>query len=410
MIELFSQMVLTAATSLRGAAGVLELLVGRLPFLDRAPCVNSGRLWLLRLGLYRLNCEKEQADDWVWMMDHTIQLGPYKCLVIVGIRLSAWDTQRPLTHEDMTLLNLTPMEKSTGERVLEQLEATVAQTGVPLAVVSDGGSDLKRGMELFRQDQPAVRHQHDMKHKNALLLKKEFEADPRWAEFTTQANHAKLTTTQTALAFLNPPGLKTKARYMNLDTLVAWGLRTLRYLEAPDGVELSAADAKKLEKKLDWLRSYRTDLERWSELLGVARLAEKTVQAGVHSSIVDELRPQCHAIVTTAAGRQMSDDVLAFLAEESAGLSVGERLIGSTEVLESIIGKYKRVQSSHSKGGMTAMILSIGAMLGSQAASTIKQGLEKVRSADVDTWCRENLGLTIAAQRKSLAPRATKTG
>ncbi len=89
---------------------------------------------------------------------------------------------------------------------------------------------------------------------------------------------------------------------------------------------------------------------------------------------------------------------------------VGERLIGSTEVLESIIGKYKRFQSSHSKGGMSDMILSIGAMLGSQAAWTIKQGLEKVRSADVDTWCRENLGLTIAAQRKSLAPRATKTG
>lgn len=90
-------------------------------------------------------------------------------------------------------------------------------------------------------------------------------------------------------------------------------------------------------------------------------------------------------------------------------MSVGERVIGSTEVLESIIGKYKRLQSSHSKGGMTAMLLSIGAMLGKQTASHIKQALETVRTAEVATWCRDHLGLTIQTQRR-LTLGATKTG
>lgn len=406
---MFLELVLSAATSLRSASGVLQLLSGRLPLLEQAPCPNSGRGWLLRIGLAQLTCEKETADDWVWMMDHTLQLGPYKCLIIIGIRLSSWDRERPLRHEDMTLLNLTPMERSTGEQVHAQLLTTVGQTGLPRAVVSDEGSDLKRAMELFQQEHPQVRHQHDMKHKNALLLKRELDRDPRWAEFVKQANRTKLGTTQTALAFLNPPGLKIKARYMNLDTLVRWGTRTLAYLDGGGAGRDPSADPQKFEEKLGWLRSYRPALKRWSQLLTIARTTEKAVQAGVHSLIGEELGAQLKPLATTPAARRMSKNVLAFLGEQSSGLSDDERLIGSSEVLESIIGKYKRVQSCHSKGGMTAMLLSIGAMLGPQTTSTIASALERIRTADVDHWCKAHLGITLQSQRR-LALSATKTG
>jgi len=401
-------MVLGAATSLRAATGVLQLLSGRLPFLEQAPSVNAGRGWLLRIGLAQLTCEKQHADDWVWIMDHTLQLGPYKCLIIVGIRLSAWDAKRPLRHEDMALLNLTPMEQSSGERVHEQLEATVRATGVPRAVVSDEGTDLKRGMEFFRRAYPTVRHQHDLKHKNALLLKKELTEDDRWGAFVKEANRTKLGTTQTSLAFLNPPGLKTKARYMNLDALVSWGERTLNYLDAGGPASDASLDQRKVEEKLGWLRGYRADLHRWSELLQVARAAEKAVQGGIRPSLCDELRAQVSPLTTTPAARVLSDDILAFLREQSAGLASGERLIGSSEVLESIIGKYKRLQSCHSKGGMTSMLLSIGALVGRRTSSLIASALERIRTADVDQWCRTHLGITLQSQRR-LAFSATKT-
>ena len=38
----------------------------------------SVRLWLLRLGLYQLSRAKQQADDWMWIIDHTLQLGDRK--------------------------------------------------------------------------------------------------------------------------------------------------------------------------------------------------------------------------------------------------------------------------------------------------------------------------------------------
>lgn len=411
VIALFLQMVISAATSMRSASTVLKLFSSWLPYVERTPCANSGRLWLLRVGLHELSCAKEKADDWVWMMDHTIQLGPWKCLIVVGIRLSCWlSDRRPLRHEDMTLLNLTPMDRSTGEKVYEQLCATAEITGIPRAIVSDGGTDLKRAMEFFRRDHAEVHHVLDIKHKNATLLKKELESDDLWGSFVTEANKTKLGVTQTSLAFLNPPSLKTKARYMNLDTLVSWGEQALAYLDHPRNVLEEPLDYQKLSGKLGWLRRYRRALKRWSELLAVAHAAEEYVhREGVHPLICEELQGQLQSLVATASGRRLKDGILSFLAEQSSPLAEDERLIGATEVLESIIGKYKRLQSSHSKGGMTAMLLSIGAMVGKQATADIKTALQSVTTADVITWCKKHLGITLQAQRK-LALGATKTG
>lgn len=411
VISLFLQMVLSAATSMRSASAVLKLFGTYLPVVERTPCANSGRLWLLRIGLYELRRERETADDWVWFMDHTIQLGPWKCLIVIGIRLSCWlSDRRPLSHGDMTLLDLMPMEQSTGEQVHERLCVIAEKTGMPQAVVSDGGTDLKRAMELLHEDHPEVKHVLDMKHKNATLLKKELKGDNRWASFGTQANKTKLGVTQTSLAFLNPPSLKTKARYMNLDTLVSWGMQALAYLDHPRDIPGQPIDRGKLTEKLGWLRGYRHALKRWSELLAIAQAAEKYVNhEGIHSQARRELRAELRPLATTSAGHRLAKAILDFVAEQSSNLSKNERLIGSTEVLESIIGKYKRLQSSHSKGGMTAMLLSIGALVGPLAVDTIKTALQTVRTADVSAWCKGHFGMSLQAQRK-LALGDTKTG
>lgn len=408
-IDLFLKFVLSAAASLRCAAGTLRLTADYLPFAHQAPCPNAGRGWLLRIGLFQLVRPKEQADDWIWIMDHTLQFGPYKCLIVIGIRVSAWDPRRPLCHEDMTLLNLTPMERSSGERVHEQLEAVARSTGIPRAVVSDEGTDLKRAMEFFRAAHPEVRHHCDLKHKCARVLKRELERDSRWGDFVKAANRTKLTTTQTELAYLTPPGLKTKARYMNLEPLVTWGTKALKFLDGAGAETVPAAERQRLREKLGWLRSYRPALMRWSELMQIIRMAEKAVQGGLHQKLEQELYAQVQPLATTRAARRLSKNILSFVQEQSAGMNAGERLIGSSEVLESVIGKYKRLQSQHSKGGMTAMLLSIGAMIGHTTTALIAQALEETRTADVTEWCRANLGQTVQSQRR-LAFGATKTG
>ena len=218
---------------------------------------------MARVGLFALNCEKQAADDWVWMMDHTVQLGPWKCLVIVGIRISEWRSlDRPLCHEDLTLLNVTPMKTANKEAVLDELKRTSAQTGIPVAVLSDEGTELKGGMELYRQ-QPDCEtsppaHLRDLKHKAARLLKKELQATETWDPFVKLLTRTKLSVTLTSLAFLNPPRLRNKARFMNLECVVNWGSRVLQFIQAPEEFLDDPAELEKLELKLGWLRDFET--------------------------------------------------------------------------------------------------------------------------------------------------------
>jgi hypothetical protein len=404
-MALFADLVLKAATSQRAAAAVLEIVAPYIAGLTRIPCANSGRMWLMRLGLYELLRPKEAANDWVWIMDHTVQLGPRKCLVIVGVRLSAWRRKEgPLEHEDLTLLNLTPMEQSTGEAVAVQLQETRERTGMaPAAVLSDEGAELKKAMVLFRQESPHLRkvpHVYDIKHKVATILKKELHHDKTWQSFVTRTNRTKLRVTLTPLAFLVPPGLKNKARYMNLDTLVQWGCRVLAYLDDPCDFPGQKVDHKKLRQKLGWLREYRRPLAAWAELLEVAARAETYVRReGYHARAAEELEEQLFPLARTPASLRLKAGLVAFVTEQSKDLAQGQHLLGSSEVLESLLGKYKRIQGTHSKGGMTGSLLSIGAAVLEKSATTIQAAMAAVPVAAVGQWVRDKLGLTIPAQQ-----------
>jgi hypothetical protein len=405
LIALFSNLVLKAATSQRAAAGVLQQVAPYLPGVSRVPCANSGRLWLMRLGLFALLRKKETAKDWVWIMDHTVQLGPHKCLVVVGVRLSMWRRKKaPLEHEDLSLLKLVPMEQSTAAAVAEQLEATHREMGVmPVAVLSDEGAELKSGMALFRQRVPEmrrVRHLFDIKHKVAILLKRELHHDVTWKSFVTRSNRTKLQTTLTELAFLVPPALRTKARYMNLDTLVNWGCRTLAYLDNPQEIPGQIVDRKKLQQKLGWLGEYRSALAAWAELLAIAEQAIRYIRRkGYHRRAVKELKPRLLSLARTSAGLRLQAGILKFLKQQARGLKKGQHVLGCSEVLESLLGKYKRIQGTHSKGGMTGSLLNIGAVVLRKTSAVIQEALASVSVAAVGKWIRENLGVTIPAQQ-----------
>jgi len=75
-------LVVSAATSVRGASRVLALSLAWLQLPLAVPSWGTGRLWLLRLGYDKLTRPKQQADDWVWIVDPPMQRGAEKGLVI----------------------------------------------------------------------------------------------------------------------------------------------------------------------------------------------------------------------------------------------------------------------------------------------------------------------------------------
>jgi len=408
-------LMLDCRSSLRGAALATGLINRLLGGEHEVPSPTSVRSWLLRIGLHQLQRPLEKAGDWVWIVDHTVQIGELKCMIIVGFRLSAWQQQedRTLRYEDVELIGLWPVRTSTGEIVNGQLESAIGRTGVPQLIISDDGRDLHRGLSLFQDRHGEVVWIYDIKHKTASLLKRELEGDPLWTAFATRANQMKRQVHQTELAFCNPPQQRGKARYMSVDTLVAWGVKVLKWLDEPrpTGREL---DSDRIEEKVGWLRDYREPLRHWEQAMWVIETVETLVRReGHHVGSAAQLRERLPQVDADSLADRLREKLLEFMKEQALHVSAAERLPGSSEVLESIIGKYKTLQGEQGQFGATSMLLAIGAFVGRLTVGGIRTALQTIKGGALKTWEQTNLGSTIQSQRKQAFPSpncGTKTG
>lgn len=398
-VELFLSRVLSAAASLRCAGRAIEVSASVLGLSLACPSWSAGRLWLLRLGYYKLTRPKVQADDWVWIVDHTVQVGKEKCLVILGMRLCDLPpVGQCLSHAEVEPIELVPVQQSNGEVVYQQLEQAVVKTGVPRAIVSDHGTDLNAGIAKFCQHHPQTSPIYDIKHKTAAVLKHELEQEADWLTFTHLANQTGRRVQQTALAALTPPNQKTKARYMNLEELVKWGQAMLALLDQP---QTQSFDPEQVQEKLGWITGFRSQLEEWGELFEVITAVESFVRhhglyAGTHRKLETQLRGRTH----TQRTRRVRRELVAFVVGEETKARSGERLLGSSEIIESVLGKMKRLEQDQAKSGFTGLILGLSAMVSTTTQEVIQKALETVPTKKVLAWCQEILGRSVQAKRR----------
>ena len=134
-----------------------------------------------------------------------------------------------LHHHDLEVLAIEVVETIRGEIIESLIERLAMTVGKPVQIISDHGSDLKKGIELYISKNPQIIYTYDFTHQIALWLKKELSNNTKFQEFLHQCNLTRSQIQQTKLSFLRPPSQRSKARYHNIDILVTWGLKVLQY-------------------------------------------------------------------------------------------------------------------------------------------------------------------------------------
>jgi hypothetical protein len=192
-IQIAVQTQVEGLASLRGAETMFELFSPFLPSaMQEAPDHATVERWTQRVGLFLLQQPVPRRDDWVFVLDHFLEMGTTKCLVILGIPHGALaQCGYSPRHKSMQLLALEVVEHSTGEKVWESLEQLSQRAGKPVQIVSDQGSDLRKGIALFCQAHPPTIHTFDISHRLARLLKADLETDPWWNDFHSQCNQLR---------------------------------------------------------------------------------------------------------------------------------------------------------------------------------------------------------------------------
>ena len=405
LITLSLLLQLSAGVGLRGVEKVVEILTRFFPFTASIPSWGSHRLWLLRVGYYKLTRPKERADDWVWIVDLTIQAGSMKCLSVLGLRFSVWEATRKtptLTHADVEPITLVPVEQSNGEIVYQQLEEAVEKTGVPRQIIADAGSDVKAGIGKFIAQHPETDYIYDVKHFTACLLEREFKSDLMWAEFTQWASHIRSTWHQTPFSYLEPPNQRSQSRYMNMDILVDWGVKMLAFMDHLPERCLDESEREVIQKKMDWIFQFRADIAEWETLLELIEKTETYVRThGFFSACDQPLRSLLRlSPPSTERTIRMRWSLIEYVLDESLKAQPGECLLGSSEVIESVFGKFKYMQREHEKGSLTAMVLAIPAMVSQTTQEVIQCALETVPVQKVRTWRKEMFGKSAPVKRK----------
>jgi hypothetical protein len=409
---LFVRLVL-AGTSLRGAARVLALLAEAMGWSTPVPHWTTGRLWLLRLGHAVLTGTKEQGADWAWLIDHSVQIGQEKCLVIVGIRLRDLPPQgQCLAHTHLELIALVPRKSWTRQEVDDALEAATAVTGVPRAIVTDHGVDIHGGVAFFQERHPETQEIYDAKHKAACVLKGRLEKNPRWQDFQQRLVQTRCAIQQTEMGFLVPPGPRPKARFMNLEATLQWASKVLAIVQQPPAEVQEWVRPERLQEKLGWLQQFAADIAEWYEWQAIVNMVVGFVnRRGVYRGAAAHLRDELPAQPLHASSASLMMELVVFVAHQAQGTRPGERFPGSTEVLESGFGRFKQLEKQQARGGFTSLLLGFGALLADTTTKVIRNAMEHSHTKDIYTWCKEHLGTTVFAKRKlAFTASATKTG
>jgi hypothetical protein len=385
---------LEAGSSLRGAAAAMALFVAEGWAAFAVPCFSTIRSWLLRLGHYNLTRPLDKTKSWLWLLDHTIQIGTQKVLVILGCPLDEVPFgHRALQLSDLQLVALVPMAKSNGALVETELENAARRTGVPRQIVADQGSDLRKGIADYLEFRPATASVPDMAHYGANLLEHAWDQQPSWQQFVKALQDTSSKLRQTTSAYLLAPRLRAKARFMNVDTQLCFASRVLKHLDG------NAPCAKALEY-YGWLKEYRDDLAVWQHEHGLVQTTTDLVRVqGLHTGTLALLEPEWGAIGSRDSTVRIAERLRQYVTTY-APTKPGERYVASTEILESSFGKLKHLERQQSHDGMTGLILAVGAIVGTHSETDLRAALDATPQKKVDNWVARALGHSMQWLRK----------
>ncbi len=459
--------------SLRGAVRCFHIFSTF--FEGSIPCYVTIQNWVLSLGLYQLTKQNERRDDWIYIVDFTVQLGVKKCLVVLGttieqLRRSGYR----LTHHDVTVLRIAVTTKTSGEMVNGVLQKLAMETGVPRQVLSDHGSDVKKGIEMFCERNRNIVYTYDITHKIGVLLKHLLIGDERWRDFVQLCAQTKRKTAQSQAGFLAPPKPKEKARWLNLDVYVKWAEKVIAWqyeeqfelinpgfslntysfdtfrtdghyqlaeaLLPMSGVVFFNAETfveamkkicpfqllepniklllrhgsigrKAFEQYFGWLNDFKDELHEWRTVLNVLEYAKHEVKCnGLSHKTPENFREQIFPeSKEVSKAMVVAAELHVFLKQQAAPLPEGETWLGTSDIIESVFGKYKSFSSRSALKDIGKMILLMPVFTTQLTAEKIRKAMENHRVQDVHNWFKDTLGQSLFSKRKLALGSERKT-
>ena len=345
--------------------------------------------WIHKIGYHELNKKKEKANDWIIILDESIQLGQDKILLIYGIREEKIDFTRPLQFQDLLPLREISKTKWTGEIIRDViLDLQNELSGIKYAV-GDYGSQIKKALKLSH-----ILHIHDLTHKIALILEKKFQKFSLYSDLIDNMSDMRMKYAQTKIAYLIPPKQRKKSRYQNIKIISDWCEKTLNLIQSNRQIDPDVYD------KLKWLLNYQGFIRDLSVLNKTINQIEKTLK---YKGLSAKSKIECYKILSklhSEMGIYFRNEFIKYIKDMESICPTDEKVLITSDIIESAFGKYKNYISLNPMAGVTNLILCLSAFTASLSEKNIKTALENTTINDIKVWTQKFVGKTLLQKRK----------
>lgn len=362
--------------------------------------------WVLRLGLGLLTQVKPLNAPWVAIIDHSIDIGTKKALVVLRVPLDklsgAWQ------RRDCECIGLQVDETVNGESICQALTPIFKQAGCPVAIIKDSDVTLNKGIRLWRQRQAVpIAVIDDISHIVANALKKQYSDSESYQTFVSWSSQVAKKLRQTSDAFLMPPKLRKKGRFMSIGHLAKWGRKVSTSLE-----QLRIDAGTRLAGILSGVESHQSFIEDFAKTAqSVSKLMLVLKNQGLSAATINTC--QCTiAELPELATRNTLTNWLNKHQEIQQQLAV-DTLPVSSDVIESLFGSFKHIMSRNPQADMNRSVLLIPALCGSAHLdeARITTLLANTPHKRLQAWEQENIPYTLRKKRQEIWPGSNpKTG
>jgi hypothetical protein len=398
--------VFNCALSFRASSKVLRaLLLAGTSLVSWVPHFTTSIDWALRLGLHCLpQAQRPLEEPWVCVADGTMQIGCKKALIVLRVPVSALRMGRALTLQQVEVLGLSLGETWNGARLNTVFLALFKRCGWPSHVVSDCGSDIKKGIvETFLEAPNRASWISDVSHVVANALKRYYAKLSLFQQFQSLCTRMRHRLQQTRFAFLLPPKARAKGRFLSASRQAEWGLRTLAYLEAKE--REASPEVSALAQALRGLKSFQLFLMTFVRNTACVNQVMKIVKTqGLSAGSMHACQETLGDVpVRSPIRKEVSHYLQRYLPVVESSNSP---LLGSSDVIESLIGKAKQRLEANGRSELNKSILLIPCLCGALTQDLVAEALTTVRAQDVTTWVAENVGETMQSKRRREFPRS----
>jgi hypothetical protein len=351
--------------------------------------------------LHNLEKPIEKSDDLVVMGDITISLGKVKCLAILGARPGKLEQREDYTlnHQDVEILGLHLTEKATGDFVQQSFQETHQRAGVDfLGIVIDQGAEMKKGCRQYLKDHTNTIVIHDIKHKMSLVMEHALKKNSTWIEFNKKMLETRRLIQQTEFAAMVPPRQRNKARYMDIGYILNWRKRVL---EAKKSGRLDCIPQKRYEEYFGWLEEYKKAFADWDFMESAVDMINNVCRRhGLSHDVYEYLKINFEEAFSVDDENliKVLKEALKSVEEECCKLEHGQVMLCSTEVEESIFGKFKELNTGSQ--GIGSNILGLATFVGPKLTeASIKEAMEACSTKKGLQWVKQKVGDTLGSIR-----------